>query len=440
MRQVVGFSLRIRRAWLDAVLDRMSRTTDETELRQLLEQELQSELRGKEVRAKTAGIILRTWCQVSPARRSLRDRAIAMLPRISGQERLWLHWGMAAIAYPFFRDTAEVVGRLLALQDDFTTAQVRNRIITTWGDRATSRNAAQYLLNTLVEWEVLRATKVKGQFLLARKQVTATSELQLWLLEALLEASSADELEAQQLLRLPECFPFSITVGLSELRRHEGFHIHRQGLDMDMVAPRKVRIATPALPPKPSRGGKAVQGRLFPTEPEPAGDPPAPVAKPDRGRRSKTGPAVSPRPVFVPHAAAPLAGATTACLAMFRRRDYQGSLALAYALGEALIRHVWQIRLGKPAGHTGDFPKWLAALQRKQVLTASQVNRLGNLWQRRFTYQHLRPKESPDRELLAALSYEALEALGELQQHLLGFSQYPEGLVPTFPKYWERWG
>lgn len=439
MRQIVGFSLRIRRAWLDAVLDRLSRTTDEAELRQFLDEELQGELPGKQVRAKTAGIILRIWSQVPPARRSLRDRAIAMLPRISGQERLWLHWGMAAVAYPFFRDTAEVVGRLLALQDDFTTAQVRNRIITTWGDRATSRNAAQYLLNTLVEWEVLRATKVKGEFLLARKQVAATSELQLWLLEALLAASSADELEAQQLLRLPECFPFSITVGLSELRRHEGFHIHRQGLDMDMVALREVRSEAPAPPPKPSRSGKPVQGRLFPAEPEPGSDGTQPTVRPGRGRRSKSGTAGSPHPVFVPHAAAPLAGATTACLALFRRRDYQGCLALAYSLVEALIRHVWQIRLGKPAGLTGEFPKWLAALRRKQVLTASQVNQLGNLWERRFTYQHLRPQDSSNSALLAALSYEALEALGELQQHLLGFSQHAEGLVPTFPEYWERW-
>jgi hypothetical protein len=68
---------------------------------------------------------LRIWSGIPPERISLRDRAVALLPRISGQERIWLHWGMTALAYPFFRDTAEVVGRLLALQDDFTTAQVQ---------------------------------------------------------------------------------------------------------------------------------------------------------------------------------------------------------------------------------------------------------------------------------------------------------------------------
>ena len=246
MRKVVGIDRKIKRAWLDAVLDRLAQTTDEAELRAFLDKHLKDELPGKESRAKTAGIILRIWSGIPPERIALRDRAVALLPRISGQERIWLHWGMTALAYPFFRDTAEVVGRLLALQDDFTTAQVQGRMLTTWGDRATSKEAAQKLITTLVDWEVLRSTKTKGHFLLARKMTASIPDLQLWLLEALLRASAADEIEAQQLLRLPESFPFTFSVGVADLRRHEGFNIHRQGLDMDMVALRKVRVEQPA--------------------------------------------------------------------------------------------------------------------------------------------------------------------------------------------------
>ena len=76
---------------------------------------------------------------------------------------------MTALAYPFFRDLAEVIGRMLTLQDDFTTAQVQARLKTIWGDRATSKEAAQKLITSMVDWEVLRATKTKGHFLLARK-------------------------------------------------------------------------------------------------------------------------------------------------------------------------------------------------------------------------------------------------------------------------------
>jgi hypothetical protein len=246
--RVVGISQKIRRAWLDFVADRLAQTTDERQLRWLLDAHLREELPGTASRAKAAGIVLRIWVGINPKHVSFRDRAVTMLPRISSQERIWLHWGMTALAYPFFRDLAEVIGRMLTLQDDFTTVQVQSRLTTTWGDRTTSKEAAQKLITSLVDWEVLRSTKTKGHFLLARKMTTTITDLQLWLLEAMLSASASDEIEAQQLLRLPEAFPFAFTVSVADLRKHEGFDFHRQGLDMDMVAVRQPKAEPPPKP------------------------------------------------------------------------------------------------------------------------------------------------------------------------------------------------
>src|SRR5687767_13381418 len=104
MRKLVGISQKIKRAWLDALLDRLVKTTDEAELRSYLDKQLKDELPGAESRAKAAGILLRIWSGIPPERLPARDKAVALLPRISGQERIWLHWGMTALAYPFFRD------------------------------------------------------------------------------------------------------------------------------------------------------------------------------------------------------------------------------------------------------------------------------------------------------------------------------------------------
>jgi hypothetical protein len=134
---------------------------------------------------------------------------------------------------------------MLMLQDDISTAQVQSRMTAAWGDRNTTKEAAQKLITSFVDWGVLRGTNTKGHFLPTRKLVTGSTELQLWLLEALLSASNSDEIEAQQLLRLPEAFPFSVNVNISDLRRHDGFDIHRQGLDMDIVAVRHVPVASP---------------------------------------------------------------------------------------------------------------------------------------------------------------------------------------------------
>lgn len=269
MRKIVGISQKIKRSWLDAVLDHLAQTTNEKELRAFVDEHLRKELPGTESRAKASGIILRIWSGVPARHVVLRDRALALLPRISGQERIWLHWGMTALAYPFFRDLSEVVGRLLTLQDDFTTAQVQARMITTWGDRTTSKEAAQKLVTSLLDWQVLRSTKTKGHFLLARRMTTGVSDLQLWLLEVLLWASTAHEIEVQQLLRSPESFPFTFTASLGELRRYRGFTIHRQGLDTDMVALRNTKLDQPPKPlaklrkPKMAEAAELVQPSLF---------------------------------------------------------------------------------------------------------------------------------------------------------------------------------
>ena len=121
MRAVLGIDRKIKRAWLDALLDHLTQTTDHEELRRFLDERLAEELPGHSSRAKSVGIALKIWSGIPANRVPLRDRAIALLPTISGQERVWLHWGMTSLAYPFFRDAAEVVGPLLPLQDNFTS-------------------------------------------------------------------------------------------------------------------------------------------------------------------------------------------------------------------------------------------------------------------------------------------------------------------------------
>jgi hypothetical protein len=279
MRKIVGFSQRTKKSWLDAMLDHLGREPDPRELKSFLDQALMDDLPSAASRKKSSGILMRVWSKVPTEHASLRDRAIRFLPTISGSEWIWLHWGMAALAYPFFRDSAEIVGRILALQDDFTTSQVRDRMLNTWGDRATTREASQKLLNTLCDWDVLRPANSQGHFLLANKNKTASTALQLWLLEALLNASESSEIEAQQLLRLPEAFPFAITVGVADLRKSEYLAIHRQGLDMDMVGLHRKTIK-PIPKPVPKPKTKSASTKSSSDAGSPAAKPKKPVSKP----------------------------------------------------------------------------------------------------------------------------------------------------------------
>lgn len=469
MRQVVGIDRKIKRAWLDAALDRLAQGTDEAELRTFLDKHLKDELPGQSSRAKSIGIVLRIWSGIPRERLALRDRAIALLPKISGQERVWLHWGMTAVAYPFFRDTAEVVGRLLTLQDDFTTAHVQARMLTTWGDRATCREAAQKLVTMLVDWEVLRATKTKGHFLLARQMTASIPELQLWLLESLLWASAADEIEAQQLLRLPESFPFQFNVGLSDLRKHEGFNIHRQGLDMDMVALRKIKLdpqPKPAKKPSKKKKDRTEQPNLFDRQPEETasgnGKPTAHPIPPKPRSTKKTKPTDTEErrsveesiksevlrtlpdradrflqvrgTLLVPDG--PFAAPSVECAEQFRDGHYFGCIALTQAVLEAVIRHVWQVKLTKKSNQEGSFDKNLAALHKKNFISDEWKAKLDQMWSERHSFHHLRPSVESDQQKLEETARNTLLMLNDLEQEFFGFDVNEGVIVPHHPEYW----
>jgi hypothetical protein len=422
MRKVVGIDRKIKRAWLDKVLDRLAQTTEEAELRAFLDRTLKEELPGKESRAKSVGIILRIWSGVPKERMALRDRAVALLARISGQERIWLHWGMTALAYPFFRDAAEVVGRLLALQDDFTTAHVQARLLTSWGDRATSKEAAQKLLNTLVDWELLRSTKTKGHFLLARKMTPGVAELQLWLLEALLGASAADEIEAQQLLRLPESFPFTLSIGIADLRKHEGFNIHRQGLDMDMVALRKVRVEqTPnaAKKPRKAKAKKAASAKpsLFDRQPDE-------VASVNGQQRTL--------------ADVPFAAPIAECAELVREGRFYAGMALAQAVVEAAVLLVWRVKICKRKNQPPNFPKALEALQSNSLIESTCKSTIKRLWADRDDILLRRPSQESDSQL-EAIARSSLALLEEIAGEFFGHSEQQGVVIPDHPEYWSAY-
>jgi hypothetical protein len=480
MRAVIGIDRKIKRAWLDVLLDHLAKTTEPEELRRFMDDRLAEELPGAASRAKSVGISLKIWSGIPANRLHLRDRAVALLPKISGRERVWLHWGMTSLVYPFFRDTAEVVGRLLTLQDDFTTAQVQERLIKKWGDRATTKEAAQKLLNTLVDWEVLRSTKTKGHFLLVARMISTSTPLQLWLLESLLSASSAEEVEAQQLLRLPEMFPFTLSIGLSDLRRHEGFHLHRQGLDMDMVSVRPVKIRTPAKAPKkkPAKKPQKVAPSLFQ---EPNGAPAKTPVVPPIVQAVEQVPdsiVVTAPSVLEPIIVRPIVEAVTPaepgrpserpqlnhvredrlarvsdlelpqempfqapiaeCVRLFHEGLDFACIALVHDTIDAILRLICRVKLSPRQSKCADIRSQFGALTAIGVLPTPLKTQLEKLWYERVDYLELNASEDLDRSALEGTVSNHVSALVELVRQFLGHSSDHGKVIPDHAEYWNQ--
>ncbi len=236
MPKMIGFDRKIQLDWLDATAGSCQQSPDPSSVAERLNQRLANEVKGSEARRKTITVLLRIWVNVPQEHMGLRDQALELATHVDPQERLWLHWGMCLMAYPFFRDVTALVGQLSRLQGTFSQGQIQRRMVESWGQRTTLKRATQRLLRTLIDWNVLQDTDTRGTYQVAPTHQTQNQALALWFLECALQANEAEQVPLSELGQLPYAFPFSLLTFINGLGRSKRFQVTRQGLDLDMVA------------------------------------------------------------------------------------------------------------------------------------------------------------------------------------------------------------
>jgi len=236
MAAYIGFDRRIELDWLDATVGQMLQQSDPAAIRAHLLTALAPDIRGAEAREKTALVLMRIWVTPQQAPH-LRDEALRLVPNLLPGERLWLHWGLSLLAFPFFRDVVATVGRLLRLQGQCSVGQVTDRMVAAWGERTTLVRATQRVLRSCVAWGTLVAGTPTGTYHAGTPQQTGTAPLRDWFLEAALRAHDTEGVLAEELPRLPEIYPFAPQIQPYELTRMERFEVQQQGSGARLVYP-----------------------------------------------------------------------------------------------------------------------------------------------------------------------------------------------------------
>jgi hypothetical protein len=248
----IGIDRRLDIEWLDAVAGQVAAGASEPEIRSFLFRLLDGVVAGGNRRGtachKTVGVLSRTWVNVAPASRSLRDRGAKLLPTLDAEQRVALHWAMLTAAYPFFRDVATNTGRLLALQGNLALAQLTRRMRESRGDRAITARATRHVVRSMVQWGVIADTDTPGVYEPPPNRTIVPPVLGELLLEALLLRSEERSLPVEHALRNPCFFPFHIDLRVQDLRGSDWFHVHREGLDVDVVSATPTPVSPPTTP------------------------------------------------------------------------------------------------------------------------------------------------------------------------------------------------
>jgi hypothetical protein len=137
---------------------------------------------------------------------------------------------------------------------------------------------------------------------------------------------------------------------------------------------------------------------------------------------------------FVPDG--PFAAPSAECLDQFRNGQYYGCIALAQSVTEAIVRYVWQVKLGKKRKSTGDFAKNLAAIHEKGFIPDEIKTKIDLIWADRNDYHHLNPSIDKPGRSLEDIAREKVLLLCDVESHFFAFSISEGMLVPKNPEYW----
>ena len=237
MNKGIGFSRTIYLDWLDATVSVYLENVETSELREQLARTIQDTVHGVEAQRKTIDVLTAIWIRNEKTPSSFRQEAFKIYPTLSTREdRLWLHYGMTLLCYPIFRQSTAVIGQIGRSQDTVTRKLVKDRVAAIVGHLGVLDRSIERILASLTNWGVLIPEKDRSTYKIQIRSIpTSNLTMQTWLLACALQSHPADAIPFEDLLRLPEIFPFRFSIGLDYLRTDHKFNVQRQGGGVDMV-------------------------------------------------------------------------------------------------------------------------------------------------------------------------------------------------------------
>jgi len=230
----VGLDRPIKLEWMDVLANKLRTERDWKVLRQYMHDFLAPERPNYESRRKNLTVLFRIWISLPEEQLEMRERAIELLSKEEMTDHLYIHWGMTLMTYPFFKDIACIVGKLLSLQGDVSLPQIQRRIAELWGQRSTASIAARKIVRMMANWGALAESTIQNNYV-STNPLSVSNEGALWLMEALLQAEQSKSMLLNTLQSAPTAFPFKIDIAHSQLIQSNKLEIVRQGLNTDVI-------------------------------------------------------------------------------------------------------------------------------------------------------------------------------------------------------------
>jgi hypothetical protein len=144
---------------------------------------------------------------------------------------------MAVSQFPVFRETAQVIGRLGRLQEEFNKTEIINRVLEKYSNQTTMRRAIERVIQTLTDWSVIKV-RSKSMYCIGERHLTISSDIAEWLFRAIMIGEPEKYWLISDLLIASEVFPFDLARHRILLYRSSHMHIVRDSAGTEIVGAR----------------------------------------------------------------------------------------------------------------------------------------------------------------------------------------------------------
>jgi hypothetical protein len=206
---IIGFDRFIKLSWADYVLDLRLRDYDRQSGVENLKKWLSKEIGGEDSIRKTSDLLRRLWLDQYEPSLEIQKQALILAQEIPIQQRIWLHWGMSLLIFPFFRDTVSTIGKLFFLQNMIGKNEVISRVAEKYGNNGSVTRATARIIQTLQNWQVLESIKssIKEK---DQRYETDSKNLKQWIQFAVTNNPNSDQISDIKNSKFPEIFPFCL--------------------------------------------------------------------------------------------------------------------------------------------------------------------------------------------------------------------------------------
>jgi len=242
--ETIGIKQAIRLEWMQKTANLVLAGLDAKAIRQELHEFLADRRghgteveRSEQTRAFAVNNLMHVWVLPDPELIPFRDASLAFL-RGNPSMAMAIHWGMISAVYPFWFNIARQTGRLLALQDQVTQAQIINRLKEQYGDRQTVSRYARFVIRSFVAWGAIKDSDTNGCYEKGVSLIIIDTNLVTLMIEAVLLSTPEPKIILGLLNNNPALFPFELPVINSGLLMDQGerMEVIRYGLDDELVA------------------------------------------------------------------------------------------------------------------------------------------------------------------------------------------------------------